>query len=287
MSQFLHLNLPTPLAYFATLVADDVSLNLLEAATAIAQDEFPSLDIETQLAEVDQLARRLKQRLPTDAVAAHKLRALVQFFNHEQGFAGNANDYYEPGNSYVHHVLATRRGIPVTLAVIFIELASQLGLRAHGVSFPGHFLVKLKLGAGDVVLDPMTGESLSRDRLEQLLQAGLGERAGPAELSVERFLQAAPARQILARMLRNLKLIHRSARDLPRQLAVQQRLVVLLPDDPAERRDRGLLLEALGQWPAAAQDLAHYLARSPRAPDRLALGQMLERLQQSGKPPLH
>ena len=288
MSRTLSLSIPTPLEYFANLVAEDEGLNLLEAATSIAQDEFPDLDVQSVLAEVDALARRVGERLPADASASHKLGVLTRFFHKELGFGGNLNDYYERGNSYVHQVLHTRRGIPITLAVIFLELATQLGLRAQGVAFPGHFMVKLRVAAGEVVLDPFTGQALSRDRLAEFLQ---GFRTGidlpvDAELPVELFLQAAAPRQILVRMLRNLKEIHRAAEDWPRLLAVQQRLVLLLPDDAAERRDRGLALDALGQWPAAVADLIHYLQHEADASDAAVLRRRLAQLREAGEPPL-
>jgi len=289
MTSTLRLHAPTPLEYFGSLVADDAGLNLLEAAASIAQDEFPDMDVQAVLAEVDGLARRLQQRLPADASAAHKLRALTRYFHDELGFAGNVNNYYECGNSFVHHVLATRRGIPISLAVIFLELAAQLGLRAQGVSFPGHFLVKLRVGAGEVVLDPFTGSSLSRERLDEFLQTyrHSGGLPDDAELPIELFLQAASPRQILARMLRNLKEIHRAAKDWPRLLAVQQRLVLLLPQDAAERRDRGLVFEALGHWPAAAADLAHYLQAQGEAEDGAGVRERLAELLRRGQPPLH
>lgn len=289
MIQALSLDIPTPLVYFASLVAEDAGFNLLEAAVAIAQDEHPDLDIQTVLADVDLLARRLGERLPADASASHKLRVLTRFFYQELGFAGNLNNFYEPSNSYVHRVLATRRGIPISLAVIFMELATQLGLRAQGVAFPGHFLVKLRLASGEVVLDPFTGRSLSREQLDEFLQ---GFRAGSGlpddtELPIELFLQAAAPRQIIARMLRNLKEIHRSAQDWPLLLAVQQRLVLLLPEDATERRDRGLVLEALGHWSAAAADLAHYLQHQVDAQDAPLLRERLQALRERGDPPLH
>ena len=285
----LRLSAPTPLEYFATLVADDASLNLLEAAISIAQDEVPGLDTQAVLAEVDTLAARLHQRLPADASPAHRLRLLTRYFHAELGFAGNVNNYYERGNSYIHQVLETRRGIPISLAVIFIELAAQIGLRVQGVAFPGHFLVKLRIDAHEVVIDPFTGQSLSRGRLDEFLQAYRQGSGLPddVELPIELFLQAAAPRQILARMLRNLKEIHRVAEDLPRLLAVQQRLVLLLPDDATERRDRGLVLEALGHWPMAAADLAHYLEQAPQAADAEALRQRLHALRERGDPPLH
>lgn len=290
MSSLLRLAAPTPLEFFASLVCDDAQINLLEAAASIAQDEFPQLDVQAVLDEVDGLARRLVDRLPADAGSSHKIRALTRYFHDELGFAGNINNYYERGNSYVHHVLATRRGIPITLAVIYLEIANQLGLRAQGVAFPGHFLVKLRIGGNEVILDPFTGQSLSRTRLDEILE-GYRQNSGlpeDTELPLEFFLQPASSRQILARMLRNLKEIHRHAQDWPRLLAVQQRLVLLLPQDAAERRDRGLVLEALGHWPAAAEDLMHYLsAQGEAAPDRAELKSKLDRLRERGRPPMH
>jgi regulator of sirC expression with transglutaminase-like and TPR domain len=289
MSSSLRLDAPTPLEYFAALVQEDASLNLLEAAASLAQDEQPTLDVQAVLADVDGLARRLRQRLPADASAQVKLRSLCRFFHEELGFGGNVNNYYERGNSYVHQVLATRRGIPVSLAVIFLELASQLGLRAQGLAFPGHFLVRVRMGNGEVVLDPFSGDSLSRSRLDEMLQAFRGSTGlqGEVDLPVDLFLQPASARDILARMLRNLKEIHRAAGDWPRLLAVQQRLVVLLPHAAIERRDRGLVLESLGHWPAAAEDLEAYLAQEPQAPDGPLLQERVAQLRQRGGPALH
>lgn len=289
MSSFLRLHAPTPLEYFASLVADDASLNLLEAAASLAQDEYPGLDVQAVLSEVDGLAQRLRQRLPADASAQHKLRSLCRYFHHELGFAGNVNNYYERGNSFVHQVLATRRGIPISLSVIFLELATQLGLRAQGLAFPGHFLMRISMGNGEVVLDPFSGESLSRSRLDEMLQAFRDSTGlqGDLDLPVDLFLQAVPAREILARMLRNLKEIHRAAGDDLSLLAVQQRLVLLLPQRVAERRDRALVLESLGQWQAAAEDLAAYLAQQPEADDAGMLRQKLQALRERGQPPLH
>jgi regulator of sirC expression with transglutaminase-like and TPR domain len=279
---------PTPLDYFATLVAEDDSLNLLEAAISLAQDEHPRLDMQAVLAEVDGFARRLRERITPEAAPAERLRHLTRFFHGELGFAGNLNNYYAAENSFVHRVLNTRRGIPITLAVLLLELAEQAGLRAAGVPFPGHFLVKCRIGQGEVVIDPFTGESLSAGRLDERLAVYRHGSGLPAdvELPLEFFLRPATKRQILARMLRNLKEVHRAARDWPRLLAVQQRLVVLLPDDAAERRDRGLVLEALGAFTAAADDLAFYLAERGEALDAAELRARLAALIERRSPPL-
>src|ERR1035438_4693293 len=158
MSGLLPLLPPTALDYFTSLVADDETLPLFETAIAIAQHEYPTLDTQSTLAEIDALAARLKARIPRDAMPMQRLRLLNRFFFQELGFTGNVNDYYDPHNSYVHAVLETRRGIPITLALIYVELATQTGLDAHGVSFPGHFLARVRMPQGDIVIDPFRSE---------------------------------------------------------------------------------------------------------------------------------
>lgn len=284
----MHYAAPTPLEYFASLVAEDDGLNLLEAAVSLAQDEHPHLDVQAVLAEVDGLAHRLRERLAPETPPAERLRQLTRFFHGELGFAGNLNNYYAADNSFIHRVLQTRRGIPITLAVLLLELGEQAGLRMAGVAFPGHFLVKCRIGLGEVVIDPFTGAALSPTRLEERLAVYRQGSGLPQdwELPLEFFLRAATPREILARMLRNLREVHRAAQDWPRQLAVQQRLVVLLPGDVAERRDRGLVLDALGAAAAAAEDLAAYLAECGNAPDAPGLRERLAALLEQRSPPL-
>jgi regulator of sirC expression with transglutaminase-like and TPR domain len=284
MSGPLHFAAPTALEYFATLVVEDASLPLLEAALSLAQDEYPQLDTQDVLARIDTLAQRLKQRIPADAVPMQRLRFLNRFFYQELGFAGNVNDYNDPANSYLNHVLETRRGIPITLAVLYIELATQIGLAAGGVSFPGHFLVKMRMSRGEVVIDPFTGHSLSREELDERLVPYKRLRGLPAdfETPLELFLQTASAREVLARMLRNLKQIYLGRGDAQRLLAVQERLVVLLPLVWEERRDRGLAHADLGNAERALADLTTYLEKAPDATDRAVVEQRLLRLRWGG-----
>lgn len=268
----------TPLDYFASLVQIDEDLPLLEAAASLAQDEEPGLDVQQVLEDVDRMLKRVRSRLGQEADDLTRLAVLNQVFFKELGFGLNANDYYAPENSYLQEVLRTRRGIPISLAVIWLELAQGLGLRADGVSFPGHFLVKVALEAGLVVIDPASGQSLGVDSLAERLapfrdeadrQAGADLDEGETPLGL--YLQACPPRDLLARMLRNLKEIFRSQEDWPRMLAVTQRLVVLLPHDMAERRDRGLVHAELGHAGEALTDLQAYLEAEPLAADHGAL----------------
>jgi regulator of sirC expression with transglutaminase-like and TPR domain len=289
----LQFKAPTALEYFASLVADDASLSLVEAAIAIAQDEFPRLDTQTVMAEIDAMAVKLKQRFPADAVPVQRLRWLNRFFFQELGFAGNVNNYYDPHNSYLHKVINTRRGIPITLAVLYIELATQIGLHASGVSFPGHFLVKLRMHTGqhrgEVVIDPFTGHSLSRDELDELLAPYKRNRGlqGDFDVPLGLFLQPATDREVISRMLRNLKEIHRSTQDWPRLLQVLDRLIVLLPQAWEERRDRGMAYAELGVRDEAARDLSVYLERVSDAPDRSVVSARLASLKGRGSPRTH
>jgi regulator of sirC expression with transglutaminase-like and TPR domain len=260
---------PSALEYFDALVSDDDQFPLLEAAISIAQDETPGLDVQTVLADVDALALRLKSRLAPDAPVLHRLRSLNRFFFEELGFAGNVNDYHDPANSYVPDVLTRRRGIPITLALLYMEIAGQVGLHAEGVSFPGHFLVKMRLPQGEVVIDPFTGQSLSRSDLEERLdlvrQASALSDAFDVPLGL--FLQAAGPRDIIGRMLRNLQQIHQGRGDVRRLLAVLDRQVVLEPEDWATYRLRGDILDAMGRAEEAAYDWGLYLEHTPDAAD--------------------
>ncbi len=280
----LSLAAPTPLSYFASLVHSDDGFPLFEAAVSLAQDEYPELDVQQVLGEVDQMQARLKRRIPPDAAPMHRLRLLNQFFFTTLGFGGNVNNYYDPENSFINVMLRARRGIPITLAVLWLELAQGVGLSAQGVGFPGHFMMKISLPRGQVVMDPMDGKSLSREQLAERLEpfrksSGLDSKSSPlddnSEAPLGLYLQASPARDIIARMLRNLKEIYKAQQDWPRLLAVQDRLIVLLPQAWTEYRDRGLVHGDLSHAREAVADLDTYVAHASHGPDMRAV---LERL---------
>jgi len=264
---------PTPLEYFASLVQSDAEFPLLEAAVSLAQDEYLHLDVQQILGEVDQLLARLKRRIPADAPPLQRLRTLNQFFFRDLSFGGNVNDYYDPDNSYVNVILRSRRGIPISLAVLWLELAQGLGLAARGVGFPGHFMLKVNLPKGQVVIDPFNGQSLSREELAERLEPyrRRSELVDEFEAPLGLYLQVAPPREIIARMLRNLKEIHKTQEDWPRLIAVQDRLIVLLPDAWAEYRDRGLAHAELGQAEQAVADMEIYLLHADEAFDMDAI----------------
>ena len=274
---------PTPLAYFATLVQRDDGLPLLEAAASLGQDDHPALGVQQVLHDVDQLAARLQRRVKPDADAMERLRALNQFFFGDLGFAGNVNDYYNPDNSYLHRVLHTRRGIPISLAVLWLELAQGLGLDVQGIGFPGHFLVQVTLDEGRVVIDPFTGQSLGRGELRERIEEFHPQLpyTPSSDLPLALYLRPASPREILARMLRNLQDIHRTQEDWQRFVPVQDRLIALLPDAWTEYRDRGLALAELGERARARADLSLYLQEAGDTSDREAMADRLAELGRS------
>ncbi len=283
MSTAYEFSAPTPLGYFAALVGEEDAFPLFEAAASIAQDEYPDLDIQQVLGDVDQMLSRVKRRCNADAGPLQRLRTLNQFFFRDMGFGGNVNNYYDPDNSYINAVLRTRRGIPISLAVLWLELATGLGLKARGVNFPGHFMVKVNLPNGQVVIDPFTGQSLSREDLSERLEP-YKRRNGLVDdfdVPVGLYLQAATPRDIVARLLRNLKEIHRTQEDWLRLIAVQDRLLILLPDAWSEYRDRGLAWAEMGDLRLAVSDLEIYVEHSDDTLDREAISQRLQELRRA------
>lgn len=273
----------TPIDYFASLVHSDGDFALFEAAVSVAHDEYPELDVQSVLLEVDHLMARIRRRVPADAMPLQKLRIFNQFFFHDLGFACNLNNYYEPDNSFIHRLLRTRKGIPISLALLWMELAQGLGLSVRGISFPGHFMVKVHLPLGQAVIDPVDGRSLSRDdlalRLEPYLQRSV--LPGGLEPQLGYYLQPATPRVIIGRMLRNLKELHGAQQDWQRLLAVQERIVVLQPEAWTEYRDRGLTHAALGHIRQALADLECYLVHAEEDVDLDAIADQVDALRRA------
>jgi regulator of sirC expression with transglutaminase-like and TPR domain len=268
------------LDYFTSLVAEDESLPLTEAALALAQDAYPDLDLQGSLAEIDELVVRVRRRIPEDADVKQKVGVLNRFFFRELGFTSNRNDYYDPDNSHLNMVLKRRRGIPISLAVIYLEMSEQLGIPVRGIAFPGHFLLRVTTPEGDVMLDPTTGHSLSESQMVEMLEPyvqRVGESIGSA---LRTLLQPATRREILSRMLRNLKGVYLQTERWQRLLAVQQRLVILMPGSIEEVRDRGFAYARLDYLRPAMEDLRHYLDDRPDAEDATVVESELHELRQ-------
>ncbi len=265
---------------FAEFVSRE-HFNLAEVSLMLAQDIYPDIDIPAYLGQIDGIAGAIRKRLADDAFAEQKVIALNYYLFSEMRFSGNIEDYYDPRNSYLNEVIERRTGIPITLAILYLEVGKRLGLNLKGVSFPGHFLVKLAVKRGQLVLDPFIGgeaqsEADLRQRLAQVLPP---DEAGSAQL--DRYLEPATPRQIVARVLRNLKNIYLQTGKLEPALAVMQRMLLVMPESAEELRDRGLIYQRLDCFRPALSDLQNYLRRRPEASDAAEIHGKIVELRQA------
>ncbi|HVC12801.1 MAG TPA: tetratricopeptide repeat protein [Burkholderiales bacterium] len=256
----------------ALLEGPDARIDLARACLMLAGDTYPGLDVERYLGDLERLALRLRRRLPQGCGAEDMVIALNRFLFDDLGYWGNTDDYYDPRNSYLNEVMDRKTGIPITLSILYMEIGRRIGLPLEGVSFPGHFLVRLRLRGTLLVLDPFLGgapqsDGELRERLELVIPAGATGGLPVSQLPLEQFLEPAGNRQILARVLRNLKGIYLETDRPERLLEVLNRLVLVAPEASAELRDRGYAYERLECWRPALQDLSTYVAREPEAPD--------------------
>ncbi len=269
-----------PLERFAEFVSRE-QFNLAEASLMLAQDIYPDIEIPAYLGRLDSIAGSIRKRLADDAFAEQKVIALNYYLFNEMRFSGNIEDYYDPRNSYLNEVIERRTGIPITLGILYLEVGKRLGLNVKGVSFPGHFLVKLAVKRGQLVLDPFTGgeaqsEADLRQRLAQVLPP---DEAGNTQL--DRYLEPATPRQIVARVLRNLKNIYLQTGKLEPALAVMQRMLLVMPESAEELRDRGLIYQQLDCFRPALSDLQNYLRRRPEASDAAEIHGKIVELRQA------
>jgi regulator of sirC expression with transglutaminase-like and TPR domain len=274
------------LDYFKSLVADDEHFPLTEAAISVGQHAFPSMDVQLVLDEIDSLVLRLQSRFTPETTDLQKLQYLKYFFFQEMHFSLNTNDYYDPENSYIHSLISNRRGIPISLALLLMEIGSQIDLQIKGISFPNHFLVRVSLPQGEVVMDPTTGSSLSKNELQSMLDPYLDAQGyrGELALPLSLFLRSSSPREILSRFLRNLKSVYNHQDRWERLQGIQERLVILLPNDFEEIRDRGLTYAKLELARPAIKDLQVYIQNSPNASDLEEIKAQLEKLELSSKP---
>ena len=242
-------------------------LNLAEAALLIAMDEYPGLDVESYLRRLDELASGVQERLPAQAGLEDTLVTLNQFLFVEQGFSGDTENFDDPRNSFLNEVLDRKLGIPITLSIIYMEVGRRLGLPLKGVSFPGHFLVKFSTQDGEVVLDPFSGGSLmSKEDLEEMLVETYGT-VDAVHAPLERLLTASGKKDILVRMLRNLKGAYLRRERYDKALSAVDQILLIQPDQPDEIRDRGSIYEHLECFRAALENFQSYLALRPNAGD--------------------
>lgn len=259
----------------ATLGDDE--LPLLGTALLIARDEYPELDHRECAAQIDNYARVLNKQLDRDLDLPAKLTAINRYLFGELGFRGNNQDYDDPRNSYVNDVVDRKLGIPISLALVQIEVMRRLGLALDGVSFPGHFLVRLPVDDGLLILDPFNnGRPVSAEELRDRASSHMGGHA-PDDQQLLHILAPATHRVMLMRMLRNLKGLYQEREDWERVARSADRLLRIAPDTADGLRDRGLAYLAMGHASGARNDLSRYMQIAPEASDRDAVrGALIE-----------
>ncbi|MGH9942661.1 MAG: SirB1 family protein [Pyrinomonadaceae bacterium] len=261
---------------FAALVRQpEAAIDLAHAALLIAAEEQPGLDVEHYraiLLELGVAARESVLRAPVGS----KIDALNRFVFVELGFHGDQQNYYEPANSLLHEVLTRRSGIPITLSVVYMDLGRRAGLEVEGVALPGHFITRARApdDTEHALVDPFGGAEVSVDECQQRLDSMYG---GQVPLTDE-MLRAATPREILARILRNLKAIYAQSQLYRRALAVIDRILLVAPGAHEERRDRGALLAQLGHYAEATRELKAYLKHAPHAADAEGVREQLKKV---------
>lgn len=249
------------------LQRSEEDLNLAEAALLMVADDYPGMDVGRYLRHIDNLASEVRDRLPPSATFEDTVVALNEFLFDEQGFSGNTDDYYDPRNSFLNEVLDRKLGIPITLSILYMEVGRRIGLSLQGISFPGHFLVKTETDEGDIVLDPFLGGAvLSEEDLVQRLRDRFGEENAPSA-PLAPLLQTAGKKEILLRVLRNLKAIYINNQNYQKALTTLDRILMIAPDRAEEVRERGQLYERLECFGPALTDFRRYMSLNPADPE--------------------
>jgi regulator of sirC expression with transglutaminase-like and TPR domain len=258
----------------------DKDIDLLAACLLLAKEDHPALSVAHWVHAVDAIAARLRGRITPGGGSHNAVYAINRILFDELGFRGDSEHYDDPDNCMMHLVLQRRVGIPITLSILYMEVARRLSLRVRGVGFPGHFLVRCQDVFGTVFLDPFhEGKLLLRSDLEELLR----RLQGPSAQLLPAHIAPVGNKAILTRVLHNLKGMYYHRGDFQRTLAAVERIVLLNPHLPDELRDRGLLYSLTGRREAAIADLRDYLDRWPDAPDAARIREHLSELQAQGR----
>ena len=232
--------------------------DIFEASLLLAKRSDPALDIERYLHILHAWSVELRESMPTSGDITQRIGALNRFLFEDKGFHADHDDFYNPDNSRIDKVIDRRKGIPVSMSIIYVALGQRVGVDLQGVSFPGHFLVKVVVEEGVFVLDPYHyGVSLSEEQLERLLK----HAAPDASMSMlAEFLEAASPEETVMRLMRSLKTIYRQRNNHEEALEILNTMLAIDPNQPDERRERGLLLHQLGCHGSALADLKRYLS---------------------------
>lgn len=261
--------------FYQEIQQSEVDIDLARAALYIAKEEYPKLDVEEYLNALDTMAMEVEERLPSSRYPLRVIQGINEYLYDDLGFLGNQKDYYDPRNSFFNEVIDRRVGIPITLALVYLEIAQRIDFPMEGVGLPGHFLIRPAISDMEIFVDAFNrGEVMfaqdCQDKLNQMFKESVNLRP--------EFLARVSKRQFLARMLTNLKYIYLRQQQLEKSLGVVERILLLFPETTSELRDRGLLYYQLGHYPQATNDLELYLANVPNAEDAATIRRLLGEL---------
>ena len=257
--------------------SDDDQIELAEAALLIAAEEYPRLDVETYLDKLDHFGDMARQQAAGSHDAVDLISVLNSTLFERLGFHGNSESYYDPRNSFVNEVIDRRVGIPITLTVIYIDVARRIGFPVKGVGLPFHFIAKHEAASGDIFIDPFNKGRL----LGPAGCAGLVTEMGGGKLELQpEHLQAVTTKQILTRMLSNLLGIYATS-DHRRALSTVERILLMNPESAPHIRDRGLLLASIGDAANAIYELKRYLELAGDAKDADSIREQIKSIRQN------
>jgi regulator of sirC expression with transglutaminase-like and TPR domain len=254
----------------------DPQIDLAKTALYIAQEEYAELDLLKYLQAIDTMAEELALRLPESFYPLKIIEKINHYLFEDLNFNGNTNDYYDPRNSFLNDVIDRRMGIPITLSLVYLEIAKRIDFSMVGIGLPGHFLIRPDFEEVGIFVDVFErGEILFEQdceaRLQQVYQQSIKLES--------HFLVPVTNKQFLARMLTNLKFIYINRQQLKKAIAAVERILLLHPDNTRELRDRGLLYYQTSQWQAAADDLKLYLDEFPQAEDADIIRNLLDKIE--------
>lgn len=263
-----------------TLLAGELSrsdgeMDLASAALLVAKEEYPQLSVELYLARLDQIAEEVRDRLGNETAPLVILTELLHTLYERRKFDGNRQAFHDPRNSFLNDVLDRGVGVPLTLGIVVLEVGWRLEIPVEGVKFPGHFLVRYRGEVFPLLIDPFNGGAIHfQDGAQEMLDQLYG---GTVQIQPE-FLRTATKRDVLVRMLTNMKGLYVRVGDHARALAAVERMLMITPLAPTESRSRGVLLARLGRHEEAVQQLEAYLRVSPAAEDLEAVEEMVREL---------
>lgn len=261
--------------FYQEINQPDDQIDLAKAALYIAQEHQEDFNLDEYIHTLDAMASEILARLREPRYPLQVIKTINHYIYEDLGFQGNRTQYYDPKNSFLNQVMDRRRGIPITLSLVYLEIAKRIGFPMVGIGMPGHFIIKPEFDQGGIYVDAFEGgEILFPQDCEARLSQVYGQ---PVKLQPE-FLNPIDNRRFLGRMLQNLKVIYMNTGELEEALKVVERILLLYPDAIVERRDRGLLYYQMQRWTEASQDLRDYLSHLPTAQDAGIIQQLLDKI---------